>query len=253
MVGRGEDDFTPATRRALAQRVGYACSLCRAQTIGPSDRGVTGVNNVGVAAHIAGARAGSARFDAGMDSTGRRDIRNGIWLCQSCGKKVDGDSSTWSVKDLLARKVEAERRAKAAIGRSVRDSGRLFVEANHCQFLHHFRGAYVPVRIVNERRQAVSIQYACLRLDGVDYRPAIQPCSLVLGCPWLKPPPLRLEAADAVFGAWWFGRTFDSPGPDLVACPGSMAELLVAPVGRPAIHSQLTFEYPSKQTIGEGS
>lgn len=253
MVGRGEDDFTPGTRRRLAQRVAFVCSKCRAQTIGPSDQGVAGVNSVGVAAHIAGARPGSARFDANMSSAARRNIANGIWLCQSCGKKVDGDSSTWSVQDLLALKVDAEERAKAAIGRRVRDCGRLFVEADRCQFIHHFRGAYVPLRIVNERRQGVSILDASLRLDGVDYRPAIRPSSLVVGCPWLAPLPLRLEPADAAVGAWWFGSTFGSPGPDIVASPSSTAELLVVPVGRPVMRTKLTFTYPLKQSSGEGS
>ncbi|MBP8299445.1 MAG: hypothetical protein KA020_03710 [Planctomycetes bacterium] len=223
------------------------------QTIGPSDHGVAGVNNVGVAAHIAGARPGSARFDENMSSTARRNIANGIWLCQSCGKKVDGDSSTWSVQDLHDLKSKAEARAKSSLGRRVRDGGRLFVEADECTFVHHFRGAYVPLRIVNERRQGISIQDASLRLDGVDYRPAIWPSSLIVGCPWLAPPPLRLDPADAVFGAWWFGSSFGSLGRDLVAGPTSTAELLVVPVGRPEVRTRLTFTYPPNPSSGGGS
>lgn len=245
------DDFPARTKQALANRVAHACSICRVRTIGPSARDEDGVNNVGVAAHISGVKPSAARYDAAMTAEERRSIRNGIWLCQSCGKQVDGDSSTWSVDDLSARKADAEERAKAAIGRSVRDSGRLFVEAEVCHVVHYFRGAYVPLRVVNERRQGVSIKEAYLRVDGVDYPPSTHPSSFRLSCPWLSPLPLRLDAADAACGAWWF----PSPGADFVGGPNSTAELLVVPVGRPTIRTRLSFIflYPPEQASGEGS
>lgn len=253
MANRGMDDFPARTKQALANRVAHACSICKARTIGPSDRDESGVNNVGVAAHISGVKPSAARYDSSITAEERRSICNGIWLCQSCGKKVDGDHTTWSVAELVRRKVDAEERAKDAIGRRAHDPGRLFVQAEACVFVHHFRGAFIRLRIVNERRRGISIQDACLKLDGVDHRPSIQPVSFVVGCPWLAPPPLRLDASDAVYGAWFFGHSFMGLGDEVVAGPDSTAELLVVPVGRPSIRTKLDFVYPPKQANGEGS
>lgn len=118
------DDFSSATKKALAQRAGHFCSLkkCQASTIGPSWEGPHSVNNVGVAAHIAAAAPGpgARRYDPTMTAQARSSIENGIWLCQSCAKEVDSDEVSWPVARLQAEKREAEHRAKDALGKTRR-------------------------------------------------------------------------------------------------------------------------------------
>jgi hypothetical protein len=185
----------------------------------------------------------------------RRSIENGVWLCQSCGKLVDGDEATWTVAELRQIKSKAEEKAKAAIGSSKeRSQGRLVVHAKYCQYVQHLRCAFVPLKLINERRKGVSIHEAILSLDGVDYRPMLPHVNFTVGeCPWLEPPPLRLDGADAKYGAWYFGPSFLSGSRrEVVARPDSIAELLVMPVGCEQIRVELEFHYPEK-TATEGN
>lgn len=63
-----------------------------------------GSNNVGMACHIVGARnsARSPRNDPSVADETRRSPNNGIWLCYTHGKMVDGDTHRFS-KDTLRR------------------------------------------------------------------------------------------------------------------------------------------------------
>jgi hypothetical protein len=118
------DDFTPEVKRIMAARTGNACSKpdCRALTSGPQiDQ--TKALNVGVAAHITGASVGGERYDAALSSYERRHADNGIWLCQTCAKLVDNDSSRFTVELLRAWKEAAEARALSAIGKTVAPVG----------------------------------------------------------------------------------------------------------------------------------
>lgn len=79
------DDFKEKTKDIMAKRVGYRCSNpnCRKPTCGANEN-PENYSNIGVAAHICAAAPGGKCYDANMTSEERKDIQNGIWLCQSC-------------------------------------------------------------------------------------------------------------------------------------------------------------------------
>lgn len=109
------DDFSAATIRILAARVGYHCSNpdCVRSTSGPAlEEG--GTVNIGVGAHIAAASEGGKRYDHGMSSAQRSSGGNGIWLCQSCSKLVDSDEQRYTVQVLHKWKAAAIQRAHEA-------------------------------------------------------------------------------------------------------------------------------------------
>jgi len=110
------DDFSEPVKRQLAGRAGYICSNLRCQqpTSGPSQTTKT-VTNVGEAAHLAGARPGSARYDDNMTPEQRSAIENGVWLCRKCAKMIDDDAVTYPMALLQSWKKEAEQRAREAI------------------------------------------------------------------------------------------------------------------------------------------
>lgn len=119
------DDFSSATRRNLAARVGYLCSnpSCKQPTSGPQVKRTASVN-IGVGAHITAASPGGYRFDSSFTADQRKSVDNGIWLCQNCAKLVDNDEEHFPVSLLHAWKRRAEEyaliRLKAAgeIGQS---------------------------------------------------------------------------------------------------------------------------------------
>jgi hypothetical protein len=76
-----------------------SCPDCRMPTAGPDEAG--GVTNTGVAAHISAASPGGARYDSSLSSQARRDITNGIWLCQVHAKLIDDDELAYP--DALVR------------------------------------------------------------------------------------------------------------------------------------------------------
>lgn len=90
---KARDEFSPDTKRRLAQRAGYLCSLCNRLTVGPSDESDRSVNLTGVAAHISGASEGrgSRRYRRDITHEQRKDINNGIWLCETHADLIDGD------------------------------------------------------------------------------------------------------------------------------------------------------------------
>lgn len=73
------------------------------------------MTNVGEAAHMAGARPGSGRYDENMTPEQRCAIENGIWLCSKCAKMVDDDAITYPMPLLASWKKQAEERARNAI------------------------------------------------------------------------------------------------------------------------------------------
>ncbi len=116
-MAKRRDDFTEATKRIMASRVGYYCSCpdCDAFTIGPSYEGHDKVSNVGVAAHICAAAPGGKRYDRTMTKEERRSLDNGIWLCQTHARLIDTDEKTYHVSLLKDWKRQAEEKASKRI------------------------------------------------------------------------------------------------------------------------------------------
>jgi hypothetical protein len=93
-------EFTQKTKNKLSKIAGSHCCNpdCRKLTSGGSSQ--ANVIVIGEAAHIYGARPGSARFKLDMADVGRADITNGIWLCSNCHKMIDDDELNYPA-DLL--------------------------------------------------------------------------------------------------------------------------------------------------------
>ncbi len=116
---RNRDEFPAAVRTKLAQRVRYLCSKpdCGAPTAGPKDDPY-GAVNIGVAGHISGAAPGGPRYNPNLTLEQRRDIENGIWLCQNCGKLIDSDEPRFTEVLLRAWKTLAEDHARQSLGKT---------------------------------------------------------------------------------------------------------------------------------------
>lgn len=114
-----EDHFTRSIVETIAKRAGSRCSNpdCGALTSGPAEETAKAII-VGEAAHIYGARPGSARFDADMASGERSDITNAIWLCRNCHKVVDADALAFSAELLFEWKRAHEQQISSEIGKT---------------------------------------------------------------------------------------------------------------------------------------
>jgi hypothetical protein len=113
------DNFTKETITKLKARVAYRCSNpdCRVQITAPSSK--EGVSNIGIAAHICAASQGGPRYDSAMNSTERKSLSNGIWLCSNCSILIDRDTSTFTIQKLNEWKQNAERLAREEQGRKL--------------------------------------------------------------------------------------------------------------------------------------
>lgn len=113
-------DFSQGTKRAVAARAGWHCSLegCGKLTVGPSEEAPDAVTMLGKAAHITAASAGpgARRYDLNMSREQREDISNAIWLCADHADLIDRDEITYSTTQLHAMK----RAHEMAIARAVR-------------------------------------------------------------------------------------------------------------------------------------
>lgn len=123
-------DFSPKTRRIIAQRAGYQCSepTCRRPTIGP---GATSeqVAETGMASHIFSAAEGGPRMTGGLTVEQRSAADNGIWLCYTHGKLVDTNAgNAYPVSLLQAWKRLHEARIRIELG-GHRYNGAGFVES----------------------------------------------------------------------------------------------------------------------------
>ena len=104
------DDFTPATRKQLAARVGHRCRnpTCRRPTSRPDPADQSRAISIGVAAHVTGAARGGPRFDGSLASEARKSLDNGIWLCEVCAKVIDDAPGAFTTEGLQAWKRHAE-------------------------------------------------------------------------------------------------------------------------------------------------
>jgi hypothetical protein len=110
------DNFNQQTKEIIAKQAGYLCSNpdCRAPTVGAA-LGTDGIQIVGVASHINAASVGGPRYDSSMTPEERRHHTNGIWLCQTHSKLVDGDDKTFPVGLLRKWKQDAKEQSFEAL------------------------------------------------------------------------------------------------------------------------------------------
>jgi len=110
------DNFSNATKIALAKRAGYRCSYpgCKATTVGPSDENSEASANTGEVAHISAAAGGSGarRRLPELSPDYRSSIDNGIWFCKTHAKLIDTDEVTYTVPMLKHWRRLAEQRAQ---------------------------------------------------------------------------------------------------------------------------------------------
>lgn len=124
---RNRDDFPRTTKRLLAERVNLFCSnpKCNKPTSGPSTNPEASIS-IGVAAHIAAAAPGGKRYDPTMSPSERKNIKNGIWLCQDCAKLIDSDEKKFTTELLH----EWKRQAEARITELLESSGSITLTGN---------------------------------------------------------------------------------------------------------------------------
>lgn len=115
------DDFTLETKRLVATRVAYKCSMCKKLTSGPNTDPKKFIN-IGVAAHICAAAKGGPRYDENMTPEERKSSENAIWLCQNCAKLIDSDTSRYTEKVLKDLKTAAEKSAIKEVENASPDS-----------------------------------------------------------------------------------------------------------------------------------
>lgn len=109
-IVKGRDEFTSATRKALAERVAWRCSCpgCGQLTVGPSHENEKKTTNVGEAAHITAASKGGPRYDPNLTSEDRKSISNGIWMCRHHARLIDSDDKNYSPETIRQWKIIAE-------------------------------------------------------------------------------------------------------------------------------------------------
>ena len=97
------DDFTPATKRLLAERAGYICSnpTCRRNQLGPAPGASSKSVNLGKAAHICAAAAGGPRYNELQTAAQRSSIDNGIFLCGGCADLIDKNNGIAHPAEML--------------------------------------------------------------------------------------------------------------------------------------------------------
>jgi len=124
MSNRKKAEFTDKTRRILAGRAGYQCSFpdCKLFLIGPHSDGEK-TQSLGVAAHIEGAAAGSARYDIEQTDMERKHISNGIWMCWNHSVQIDNDEHEYPVELLESWRSNREKEASSQFGNPIADGG----------------------------------------------------------------------------------------------------------------------------------
>lgn len=112
------DNFLASTVHRLRDMAGNVCSFpgCHVHTHG-SKALRDGPFSIGVACHIKAAAPGGPRYDPDQTQAERKDIKNGIWMCQTHSKLVDADDSPYPVETLHEWKHLAEIRANEMVNK----------------------------------------------------------------------------------------------------------------------------------------
>lgn len=114
MRGKNRDNFSKNTRRLLADRAGYRCSICGRQTVGANSDEAHSIL-VGEAAHIYAAAPKGPRANPELSPEERKAASNGIWLCKTCAGIIDRDTAYYTPELLRKLKREAEERSMRAV------------------------------------------------------------------------------------------------------------------------------------------
>lgn len=168
------DDFSYKTKSILARRVNYICSNpnCFSQTSGPhtlEDK----VLNIGVAAHISAASGYGPRYKPSQTEAERRDISNGIWLCQNCAKLIDSDEHEYTTETLFDWKRKAEFFASKKLGKPESPKGVLNFEAQQfaSEVIEYYKKAETRIDFLTKQ------QYQILNKIGEYKRVRISGCA----------------------------------------------------------------------------
>lgn len=132
-MSKTRDNFSQNTVRALAQRAGYRCSFpgCNQLTTGPSEESLMATTNIGVAAHIHAAAPGKSarRYNPSQTSVERKNISNGIWMCQYHSVLIDKDEVRYTAEVLREMKIAHEENIKNEV------SNGSLLSTNHSDFI----------------------------------------------------------------------------------------------------------------------
>jgi energy-coupling factor transporter ATP-binding protein EcfA2 len=103
MVSNRQADFSPATRRTIAARAGWRCSIpgCGRVTVGPGPTPGT-ATSVGRAAHIYSSSIQGPRGAGNLTPEQRASVSNGIWLCATHADLIDKNDGSGYSPQLLA-------------------------------------------------------------------------------------------------------------------------------------------------------
>lgn len=114
-MSNNRQEFSAKIKATLAKRVGFKCSNpnCNRPTSGPATEKDKQIN-IGVAAHIIPASVNGPRAEK-VSNLKRRDIKNGIWLCQTCSVLIDKDPLKFDKNILYNWKKTAEKNAEHAL------------------------------------------------------------------------------------------------------------------------------------------
>jgi hypothetical protein len=144
-----EERFSRQVVEVIAKRAANICSNpdCGAITTGPAeemDRSIV----IGEAAHIYGARFGSARYSEAMSPAERGDTINAIWLCRNCHKSIDADPNKFPA-DLL---FEWRRQHEEEISKKLGKTGGLLREKIIARQLSEFSAcSYLAQQVVIDK------------------------------------------------------------------------------------------------------
>jgi len=116
------EGFSKITIDILGKRVSYLCSNpeCKKNTIGAHEN-ENKATSVGVAAHITAASIGGPRYSSSLSRIQRKDINNGIWLCNTCSTLIDKDPERYIVELLYEWKNKAENESRKKLSGEIKE------------------------------------------------------------------------------------------------------------------------------------